>query len=138
MHGGGSTHRTGRIVAGHRDAVRFGHGRNAPGFADAAAVRNIGLDDGAGALFEQLAELPAPRQALSSGDGKRQRARHLNQAVYVLVPARFFVPIEVVVNQHAAELDGGGWSAARVQIEHDVDAIAAGLAHGFHASGRPA
>src|SRR5713101_1242437 len=54
----------------------------------------------------------------------------------MLVPARLFVPIQVVVGEHAAELNGSRGCAARVQVNHNVHAVAAGLAHGFHAARR--
>jgi len=66
------------IVASDRDLIRFSHGCDAPRFADAAAVGNVGLHYGAGALFKQFTELPAASQTLTGGDGKGQRARHFD------------------------------------------------------------
>ena len=49
-----------RVVRRHRDRVRLGHRRDLARFPEPAAVREIGLDDMAGAPLEQLAELGPP------------------------------------------------------------------------------
>jgi len=52
----------------------------------------------------------------------------------VLGPAGLFVPVEIEVGEEAAELDGGGGRGAGVEVEHDVDVVADGVAHGFDAA----
>src|SRR6185369_3780051 len=55
---GGGRHRQRplRIVAGHRHQVRFRLRGNPPSLADAPAMRDIRLKDGAGALLAEFAE----------------------------------------------------------------------------------
>ena len=48
-------------------------------------------------------------------------------------PAGLLVPVEVVINQHPAELDGSCGSRAGMEVEQDIEPISAGVAHGFDA-----
>ena len=53
-------------------------------FEDAAAVADIGLDDGRGLALAQFAEAPAGGAALAGGDGDGGRARQFQQGADVV------------------------------------------------------
>ena len=56
-------------MRGEGDIVGFGHGCYAFEFGDAAAVRNVGLDDVDAGVGEELLEVPAGVEAFSQRYG---------------------------------------------------------------------
>jgi hypothetical protein len=120
-------------MAGHRHQVRLGHRRNSPSLADAPAMGHIRLNDGDRTFLKQRAKLPSAHQPFTCGNRHGKGLLYFSEAVQIFRPARLLIPIQVVVNQHPAELDRCGRRRSRVQIEHDVDAVTDGTAHSFHA-----
>ena len=64
--GGRCAYRSLGIVWCDCNAVTFSHGGYAPGFAQSAAVGDIGLDDAAGAQFKQFSEVAFWTAAISA------------------------------------------------------------------------
>ena len=95
---------------------------------------DVGLNDINCAQLDDLAAAIRRDKAFARGDGEGQGPRHFHQTVDVFRPARLFIPIEIVVYEEPAELDGGGGGGASMKVEHDIHFIAGSLAHGFHAA----
>ena len=134
--GSGGADRPLRIVAGNRNHVALRHRRNAASLADAAAVRNVGLNHGTGPLLKDFPELLPQDQSFTCGDGERKCPRHLHKSVDMLRPARLLIPIEVVINEEPAELNGSGGSRAGMQVQHNIHAVSPGFPHGLDATRR--
>ncbi len=75
---------TQRTVRRERDIVRLGHGGYPSHFGDAAAVRDVRLDDVDAVVFEEAFEVPAAVEALAEGYGAGGQAVELFDAFRVL------------------------------------------------------
>ena len=103
---------------------------------DAAADREIGLQDVGGAQFDQIAKVEARALALAGGDRDVRRAAHLGQAALVVGGHRLLEPGQAAVAHQVAELLRLGHREGAVRVAHQIDAGAERRARGDHALGR--
>ena len=63
--------------------VGLGHSRDLARLKYAAAVAEVGLDDGDGLLLNKLAEAELREETFTCGDGYRCAARHTHHFVHI-------------------------------------------------------
>ena len=125
-----------RVVRRDRDLVRLGHRGDLARLPESAAVREIGLDDVAGASRDQLAELVLANQALAGGDRDVRLAGDLRVASMSSVgqgSSKKSSPYGSSAWQYSIAHRGLG---SGVQIDHQVHVVADRLADRFDVAGR--
>ena len=132
---GGIGDRSQRIVRRHAHVVGLGHGGDLLGFQQPAAVAQIGLDDMGGLFFEDLAELVAGDEPLAGGDGYAHGLAHLGQRVDIFGRHGLLAKVRPKFCDRVDVLDRHGGIGAAVEVDHDIDAVADGVAQAAHHGG---
>ena len=85
-------HRSHRVMGGHDDVVRLGHGGDLLHLQHAAAQADVGLDDVERLGLEDGLELELGVIALAAGQGDRDMRGQLGEGIDVLGPDRLLEP----------------------------------------------
>ena len=117
------------------DAEGAGQRGDLAALREAAGGAEIGLHDVHRLLGDDVAKAPAREIVLAARHRHVERAGHLDIAVMVLRADRLLEPQDVVLLQHAAELDGVGHREAVVGVDRELDVGPDRLAHGADALG---
>ena len=109
------------------DVIRLRHGGDAAQFGDAAAMRDVGLQDvdrGAGAAGrgEEGLAVPAVVEPFAERDGRRGQDRELEDGFGVFGQEGLFDEERAVGFDEPGELFGHGFVQAAVEVEGDVEA----------------
>jgi hypothetical protein len=116
-------------VRRERHAVHLGERGDPAHLGEAAAVRDVGLDDAAGALREQVRERLCAHEPLPRRDRRRHGPLDRGDVVDPLGPARLFEPVEAEWLERRREEVAHPRARARMTVDHDVDRVAGGVAH---------
>ncbi len=118
-----------------RGVVGLGHAGDQARLEDAAAVGDVGLQNGGGTLFQNFAEAPLGEDALAGGDGQMGLARQIGQHIHILALDRLFDEERLIGLQRLDEQAGRLRADRAVEVDGDVDLVAHGLADGGKAFG---
>ena len=103
-----------------RNIVRFGHVGDSSYLADAAAVRDVGLEHVDGGVVQEPLDVPARVKSFAEGDGDGGEAGELLDALVVFGEKGFFDEKGAVRFEGFGELFGHGFVQASVEVEANV------------------
>lgn len=122
-----------RAVRRDRHVVRFRHGRHAPHLGQAAAVRNVRLDDVDGGRFEEAFQVPAAVEAFAERDRDRRQQGELLDALGVFGQQGLLDEERIVRLQRFRQLLRHRLVQAAVEVEPGVEAERLHRLQPFHA-----
>ena len=129
LHAGGEGDGAEGIVRRDLHIVGLGHSRDLARLKYAAAVAEVGLDDGDGLLLDKLTEAELREETLTGGDGYRCAARHTHHFVHIFGQHRLLDEERIIRLERLEQADGHRGTHAAVEVDRDIDLLADALTH---------
>jgi len=123
------------LVGGDFDAVDFGQVGDLAKLGDAAAVDDVGLDDGGAAGVEEVAKVEAGEEAFAGGHGDGAPGGDFGEGLGVLALGGLLEEQRTVGGDGAGEFDGRAGGGSLPHFEGDVEGFAAAATDGFPSMG---